>query len=63
MVNVFFLVSEEVITDIIESVGGQFMLTVHVNEHIELNSAFDIDFFYLYVSHDLWLYVIFLDSG
>jgi len=60
--NVFLLISKEVVADIVESVGWEFMLTNHVSHKIKLNSTLDVDVFCLTISHYFWLKGAFLDS-
>lgn len=55
MMNIFFLISQEMVTDIVERVRRKFVLPMHMNQQIELDSSFNIDIFGLSITHNFWL--------
>lgn len=60
MMHVFFLVSQEVVRYIVQTIWGKFVLAMHVNQQIELNSSLNIDVLCLSVTHNLRLQICLL---
>ena len=44
VVHVFFLVPQKLIRNIVEPIAGQFVLSVHMDQQVELNPAVSVDF-------------------
>lgn len=53
MMDVFLLVPQEVVGDVVKTVGGELMLSMHVDKQIQLNSPLDIYVLRLSVPHYL----------
>jgi hypothetical protein len=52
VMDVFFLVIEDLIGYVVQTVRRKFMFTVHVDQHVQLDTTVDIDLLGVPVSHD-----------
>ena len=63
MVDILLLVPEKMVADIVKRIWRKFVLSMHVNQQIQLNSTLNIDIFDLSVTHNFGLESAFFDSG
>jgi hypothetical protein len=52
VMDVFFLIIEDLIGYVVQTVRRKFMFTVHVDQHVQLDTTVDIDLLGVPVSHD-----------